>query len=445
MGHYGSLLLNNRLIRETRDGIDPITQVIFHTDDLKIHETNDEEHSESFFEDEYSYEKGEKHVLRAEAGIILERLNVLGYTDFKMRQEFDSFKEEMIDDLTFHIQEDYTDVDSYLKERRFWKRYQLDDFFKAMGKLVSKSRYKNRGVPVGKVYTNINNYLMEHDFDLFGALPFYDDLFSIRAFLTVVDPKTELVVDYTELHDASILRDDDIETIVGIKDRIIILTEGSSDIAVLKPSLELLYPHLFEHYSFFDFESFNSQGGSGNLINMIKSFAGAGINNKIIALFDSDTAAAARESQANLKDLSLPNHIKILNCPHLKFAENYPTLGPTGSHSMNINGLACSIELYLGEDILKDSKGEFFDIHWKGYSSKMKTYQGEISFKREIQEDFLKKIDDSKSDPSRLTKGDWTGLISIFELIFDCFNDRRNEYKSVLTPGFNYERSFVAV
>lgn len=284
---------------------------------------------------------------------------------------------------------------------------------------------------------------MEHNFDLLGALPFYDDLFSVRAFLTVVDPRTELVLDYTELYDGGIFSDNDIKTIVGIKDRIIILTEGSSDIEVLKSSLELLYPHLYEHYSFFDFESFNAQGGSGNLVNMIKSFAGAGINNKIIALFDNDTAA--RESQANLKDLLLPNHIKILNCPHLTFAEHYPTLGPTGSLKMNINGLACSIELYLGEDILKNSNGDFLDIHWKGYSSKMNTYQGEISSKRDIQERFFKKLADSKSDSSVLTKSDWSGLISIYEMIFDCFNDRKNEYQSVLTPGFCYDHSFVRV
>jgi hypothetical protein len=443
MGQYGSLLINNRLIKITREEIDMFIHVIFHKDDLKVFEIGEDDPDAEDFDDEHS-EKEVKHVLSAEAGIVLQRLNVLGITDSAMRQEFEDFKQDKIDDLTFHIEEEYTFIDGYIKERKFWKRHQLDDFLKGLAKLVHSDRDKIKAVPDEKVYSNITNYLMEHDsYDLFGALPFYDDLFSIRAFLTAVDSKIELVFDYTELHDADIYSDDALEMVLGVKDRIIILTEGSSDISILKPSLEFLYPHLYEHYSFFDFESFNSQGGAGNLINMIKSFAGAGISNKIIALFDNDTAA--RESQANLKELSLPDHIKILNCPHLSFAESYPTLGPTGSHNMDINGLACSIELYLGTDVLKDPKGNFYEIFWKGYSTKMKSYQGEVLSKGDIQERFLKKLTDCKNDPAALTKTDWSGLVSIFEMIFDCFNEEKNKYQSVLAPGFCYERTQVEV
>lgn len=60
---------------------------------------------------------------------------------------------------------------------------------------------------------------------------------------------------------------------------------------------------------------------------------------------------------------------------------------------MNINGLACSIEMYLGDDILlKD--GNYIPIHWKAYNEKEKKYQGELSEKSYVQDEFRKKIKD---------------------------------------------------
>ena len=69
----------------------------------------------------------------------------------------------------------------------------------------------------------------------------------------------------------------------------------------------------------------------------------------------------------------------------------YPTIGPTGLKKMNVNGLACGIEMYLGEDILKFSK-EFAPIQWKGYNEKENKYQGEIANKGLIQTKFREKL-----------------------------------------------------
>ena len=67
--------------------------------------------------------------------------------------------------------------------------------------------------------------------------------------------------------------------------------------------------------------------------------------------------------------------------PDIEIAKNYFTIGPNGKEQMNINGKACSIELYLGKDVLtKDD--EFIPIQWTSYKNKIGTYQGEIVEKK---------------------------------------------------------------
>lgn len=42
-----------------------------------------------------------------------------------------------------------------------------------------------------------------------------------------------------------------------------------------------------------------------------------------------------------------------MRLPDLEFLKSYPTLGPNGLANMDINGVAASIELYLGNDVLR--------------------------------------------------------------------------------------------
>lgn len=44
------------------------------------------------------------------------------------------------------------------------------------------------------------------------------------------------------------------------------------------------------------------------------------------------------------------------NC-YITSRKKHPTLGPNGTSKMDINGLACSVELYLGTDILTRGNG----------------------------------------------------------------------------------------
>ncbi len=77
---------------------------------------------------------------------------------------------------------------------------------------------------------------------------------------------------------------------------------------------------------------------------------------------------------------------------------------------MNVNGLACSIEMYFGADVLtKDC--ELIPIRWKGFDEKEKKYQGEIDDKKYVQETFK----------SKLKKTEVTEIKELNELLKEIF------------------------
>ena len=137
--------------------------------------------------------------------------------------------------------------------------------------------------------------------------------------------------------------------------RVIVLTEGVTDRRFLKRSLALLYPHLVEYFHFFDFAGRKVGGGVGQLVNLVRAFAAADVKQRILALFDNDTAARSALSTLDLH--TLPDSMVVHHYPHLEVARDYPTLGPSGEITMDVNGLAGSLELYLGEDILRNLEG----------------------------------------------------------------------------------------
>ncbi len=207
--------------------------------------------------------------------------------------------------------------------------------------------------------------------------------------------------------------------------RTIILTEGKTDTYFLKESMKLLYPHLVDYYSFLEFENSKLGGGVGNLTNIVKAFAGSGIVNNIIALFDNDTAAAS--AIKSLSKTVIPNNIKILKLPDIEVLRDYPTIGPSGNVNLDMNGIAASIELFFGSDVLKIEGENLSPVQWTGYDPNIKKYQGEVIDKITLQRRFNKKIEASKSDKDDCLDDKWDDMRSIFKLLFNAFNENHRE------------------
>jgi hypothetical protein len=204
-----------------------------------------------------------------------------------------------------------------------------------------------------------------------------------------------------------------------MSEKIIILTEGSSDRNILEPALQLLFPHLSDYYSFMNFDISNAAGGASSLVSTVRSFTGSGITNRIIAIFDNDTVG--RSAIKTLKKTTVSENIKVMHYPDIKLAEKYPTIGPSGNELLNVNGLAAGIEIYLGKECLLDNNNKFIPILWGGYDAALTQYQGEIINKNWVQKKFSEKISECKADSRIILTKDWDDLVSIFNTIFKAF------------------------
>jgi hypothetical protein len=207
--------------------------------------------------------------------------------------------------------------------------------------------------------------------------------------------------------------------------RIIVLTEGRTDSRFISRSLKLLYPEFWDYYRFLDFAQNNQAGGAGQLVHIVKGFIGSGIVNRVVAIFDNDTAAA--DSIRGLAGVDVPPNIKILHYPSLELGTNYPTVGPTGSTPFDVNGLAGSLELYFGRDVLQAGDGDLAPVHWQGYIRGMSRYQGVLEDKRVLQEKFETKLAICEAEPGRVDQHDWSGMRAILRHIFAAFEEGRND------------------
>jgi hypothetical protein len=267
-----------------------------------------------------------------------------------------------------------------------------------------------------------------------------DPLVALRLAIEVFPAADDVVYDLTDLVISEYLGKDEDPIAelmnsstgeVHAHSRVIILTEGRSDVTLLKSALDLLYPHLAGYFSFMDFAEYG--GGAGQLVNLIRAFAAAGIVNRVVAIFDND--AAGLSALHTLSKTSLPKHIVAMRLPDLAMLRSYPTLGPSGPSLMNINGMAASIELYLGADVLCGDADKLPAIQWTGYERAIETYQGELPRKQEVQGRFLKKLEKARKDAHFCGTADWSGLQLIFLQLFKAFHelDRR-----VLTEQLRY-------
>lgn len=203
----------------------------------------------------------------------------------------------------------------------------------------------------------------------------------------------------------------------------IVLTEGSSDAVALKGALEVLYPHLAEYFAFMDFAGTRAPGGASQLAATVKAFAAAGINNRVIALFDNDSAA--QDVLRGLASVQLPPNIAVLKYPDIEALRSCPTLGPSGDATLDVNGLAAGLELYFGLDVLQRPDGTLMPVQWKGYVEALKRYQGEVLNKGDLQATYMRKLGVARADPSSRDAQDWAGMDAILQVVFHAFDSPR--------------------
>lgn len=460
VGSYAECWLGDLLVASTKNDVDPGLMRLFRQSDKKILplESVDapaqlkrrfEYRNEDIDLDEVG-EEPELIYYIAPVAVVKDRLNVLGYTVETARHAFaeglGGQRTQTNEWRKAQEAEEPSEVrdlmlDSYRSEQKVLSELSADVWLTTMKEILSGGVDVPGDDPASPVRSTEVTGREWYEGPLEGTLPGYmlsrewfafpgpDSTAALRLALEVYPEADHLIYDVTDLvWSEYAARDDDFveyTTDVSIEEiqsmaKMILLTEGSSDATILQSSLQLLYPHLADYYSFMEFDAVRAGGGAGNLANLVKAFAGAGVMNKTIALFDNDTAAAVAVKA--LAAIDLPPHIAVRMLPDLESLTAYPTIGPSGGVDMDVNGLAASIELYLGGDVLTDG-GKLRPVQWTGYEGGMKRYQGEVLDKGKIQNRFREKLERARASGASTSGPEWDGLKAIFGCVFAAFHD----------------------
>jgi hypothetical protein len=340
-------------------------------------------------------------VYRTTVGILRDRLDVLGFGEALAQQVFDETRDEKIERQLFYVE------DRNFREFADKMREELE----ALQRLTYLSWRKQVGDHLKSKHARSEaNWNDNNPLRLFEEA---DERVLLRAIVEEFDDAEIVSLDMSELEAGGWLDDESRgeSSIAASWNRPssppIIITEGTFDAFVLQSALEILKPHLANYIRFLDYEMGN-EGSASAAVRTLKSFAAAGISNRIVALLDNDSAA--REALMTLRGSKIPAHYRVLHYPDLPLAQQYPTLGPQGNSTMDVNRLAGSIELYLGVDVLTGSDGALKPVQWTGYMGKIKSYQGEVVDKGTVQRAFRDKVKAAKANPGLVAKQDWSGL-----------------------------------
>lgn len=165
---------------------------------------------------------------------------------------------------------------------------------------------------------------------------------------------------------------------VSSGEAIIVITEGVTDARYLKRALELVAPHVSHMFRFFDKDA-GAEMGATQVMRTLRSFAAAGVANRVIGVLDND--AAGRAAAKHIEARPRPANNRYILLPDVPYGTAYPTNGPSGDADLDVNGRAVSIEFQFGLEQLRVEDGELAKVEWSGREASIGVYQGSLSKK----------------------------------------------------------------
>jgi len=432
VGSYAHFEIDGHSFFECKSSVDPTLMTLFEECDKQvfarpISDRNPRTWIVTSFGDESENETVYHYSL--EARVAKRRLEILGFTLEECKIEFADGVKRIVDDSEDRPYFGSLHFDSKDEFLRFAKNYTYEYWLDGIRRFLAISidprlmedEDKSQLDPVLRL---ISNWA---DDDLYYGFPIGDPRLFVRAVVEAIDVSASVRMDYTELvhsgyYDGTESLAEDAKESVRHEfissTRIMILTEGSSDAEFLKSSLMVLFPKIAPLYSFLDFSGPKMEGGAANLVRILKAFVGSGVANRVIALLDNDTAA--RDALKALNGVELPPNIRVMSYPDLDYAREYPTIGPQGVVDIDVNGLAGSVELYFGIDVLRQEDGQLTPVQWRGYNESLKRYQGELQDKRNLHDKF--RIKAAAACSSGTDNQDWSGMQAILDAVFSAFH-----------------------
>ncbi len=438
MASYAHCWLDGLLIGSTRNFVHPDLISLFNpTDKIVLSPPIEISPPHVLHHKEWLVEDPESRLIYYETniGIVRDRLEILGYDLETSKSAFCDWRRAELEGYTDRIRELRSDEADYVpimiefcnRHIDFLERLTPDIWVNAL-RSIRSNESRSQLIRTSECFEKSDVIGQMQSREWHGA-PGEDVLVALRMAIECADHTKAMIYDLSDLVWGDGVDDYSINYVeygqnVSAEEyrnraKTVVLTEGRTDAWILEESLRVLFPHLIDYYSILDFSTAAYGGGVGNLANVVKALSGADLANNFVAVFDNDTASSA--ACKKMTDEALPSNIEIVRLPEMEFLKYYPTLGPNGQVECDINGLAASIELYLGKDVLGLEGGQFMPIQWMGYEKGLRQYQGEILDKDTLHKRFRRKLAESGA----ASEADWEPLRRVWRTIFSAFRRKR--------------------
>ncbi|WP_425386741.1 HEPN/Toprim-associated domain-containing protein [Allofustis seminis] len=136
----------------------------------------------------------------------------------------------------------------------------------------------------------------------------------------------DIIWEYADVVENGWILEEDIIPKLTIQEKILIVTEGSSDTDIIKKCIKLLYSDIADFFDFIDMEKNYPFTGTGNLKNFVKGLSKINILNNILVILDNDTVG--KSVYNDIKGIDLPNNLKVITLPNYKDFDNFKCKGP---------------------------------------------------------------------------------------------------------------------
>lgn len=387
-----------------------------------------------------------RYVYKTTVGKARERLDVMGYGIDAFEAWFDNYANEIIYYYPFltHLHIEYDDQEEKARAR-IEKYVTFKKWTNSMHKIVKHElEYGNIthfntdcSFKISTECDKVIYYsLIENESNSYYAIntEVVKIAYIIRLILEYCDVDDDVILDFSNL---GLWADDCIPKAIettGNTEKAIILVEGTSDKEILEFALSYIYPNLVDLFYFMEFE--DEQGkkrgaGAAEIRKHMETFYYSKLRVRFIAVFDND--AVGYHNSCLLRDQirTTPDNIRILCYPEIIEFKKYPTLASNGSIIYDdINKKACSIELYLPDNLINDGEG-YYPIEWENRERIKRIngdieylYQGVILNKQQIKERFVNLKNKINRGEESFVLEEWDRMKKVLDRIVFAFTKK---------------------
>jgi hypothetical protein len=260
---------------------------------------------------------------------VLPRLELLGFNLDRVRREYEivaeSCKEErrrraIFDDRYINKVLDLMSFAEFCEFANYYPLSTLDGTFISSARGEDKEKLRDRFAerPLDRI-PGYRDYI-----DAYSERSYFGELVNILHPYSVLrilgenkdNQDAPVVWQYGPLATAGWATEQDFHPNARRTETFLIVTEGSSDVHVLKHALALLRPGISDFFRFIDVSESHPFSGTGNLVKFAEGLAKIDVQNQVLFLFDNDAEGVA--AQQRLSRLTLPSNMRGVMLPEIE-------------------------------------------------------------------------------------------------------------------------------